>query len=64
VRLTTHLHLLARFRLTGVIPVLPLHASTAWTIKTLPFIGLYSRGSFEHDNEAWSSIKDDNLLKS
>lgn len=27
------------------------------------FIGVYSRGSFERENETWRSIKDDNFLK-
>ena len=38
VKLTTHLHLVLRLRISGAIPLLPLHAFSAWTGKTLLFI--------------------------
>jgi hypothetical protein len=34
--LTTRLHLVPRLSMGGAIPLLPLHASMAWTGKTLP----------------------------
>ena len=37
-KLTTHLHLLPRLRMSGGVPLLPLYPSMAWTGKTLPFI--------------------------
>ena len=36
-RLATRLHLVLRLRLSGVLPLLPLHAFTAWTGKNFPF---------------------------
>jgi len=39
-KLTTHLHLLPRLRMTGAVPLLPLYPSMAWTGKTLSFITL------------------------
>ena len=40
-KLTTHLHLLARLRMRGTVPLLPLCPSLAWTGKTLPFVTLW-----------------------
>jgi hypothetical protein len=34
--LITHLYLMMRLRMTGVLPLLPPHAFMAWTITTLP----------------------------
>jgi len=36
-RLATRLHLVLRLRLSGVVPLLPLHAFTVWTEKSYPF---------------------------
>ena len=36
-KLTTHLHLVPRLRMSGAIPLLPLYAFVAWTGKALPF---------------------------
>lgn len=37
VRLTTHFHLLPRWRTRGAMPLLPLYSSMAWTGKSLAF---------------------------
>jgi len=36
-KLTTHLHLLSRIRMSGVAPLLSIYAFIAWTGKNLPF---------------------------
>jgi hypothetical protein len=36
--LSTHLHLMSRLRMSGVIPLLPLHAFIMWAWKALPFL--------------------------
>ena len=38
VKLTAHLHLVPRLRMSGAIPLLPLYAFRVWTGKTLPLI--------------------------
>jgi hypothetical protein len=37
VKLTTHLHLVSRLGMSGVISLLPLHFFIAWKEKALPF---------------------------
>jgi hypothetical protein len=36
-KLTAHLHLLPRLRMSGSVPLLPIYAFIDWTGKTLPF---------------------------
>ena len=37
-RLTTHIHLVPRLRMSGAVPLLPLYAFMAWTGKTLIYL--------------------------
>jgi len=47
VKLTAHLHLVPRLRMSGAVPLLPLHAFMVWTRITLPLI-LSSRRRHNH----------------
>jgi hypothetical protein len=40
-KLTAHLHLVPRLRMSGAIPVLPLYAFMVWTGKTLPSLYVF-----------------------
>jgi hypothetical protein len=46
VKLTTQVRLVARLRMIGAIPLLPLYAFIAWRGETLPFTPLNNDGTY------------------